>query len=338
MDSACPPRPVHEWRATRGRGPQRPRPVDGQPQWHRLRPRRAAAGDHAANYATEYRSYARALGRVAPSGPLFAPALAEPNRDRDWISALLAGPHPRLAAITVHEYPYSGCEPVGSGAYPESSFATVSNTFATALWAPRALFTLARAGAASADLHVRVLFSANAPFRFHRDGIFARPLLYGLALFKRMLGPDSHLVQVHLRAPVHSQLTAWAVTHGRHSISVLLLNDGTRSLNVRVGLPRANAGTATVQRLLARTAWSREHVTLAGQHLNTQARWTGRRVIEDIPAHDGKYVVSVRHTSGALISFPLAEQPARDPRRRGVARSRRPAHGPTPRSHRRQKR
>jgi hypothetical protein len=107
-----------------------------------------------------------------------------------------------------------------------------------------------------------------------------------------------------------SELTAWAVTHGRRSVSVLLLNDGERSLNVRVHLPRANAAAATVQRLLAPTAWSRRNVTLAGQRINAQGRWTGRLVVEELPARDGAYVISVRRASGALVSFPLAAQRA----------------------------
>jgi len=300
------------------------------------------------DYAVRYRQYARALARVAPHVPVYGPALALPNVDRRWISTLLAGPHPHLAGITVHEYPYSACEPVGSAAYPTvakllspqattqmatavgpavrlahahglplrltefnsvtcGGVAGVSNTFATALWAPDALFTLARAGAASADLHVRA-FSVNSPFRFHRGGVFARPLLYGLVMFTRMLGRDSHLVRVRLHAPAGANLAAWAVTHGSRSASVLLLNRGRRSLNVRIRLPRPSSGTATVQRLLAPSARSTRHVTLAGQHLSRSARWVGRRVVQSVPAQDGSYVIALPHTSGALVSLPLAER------------------------------
>lgn len=307
----------------------------------------------AASYAAEYRAYARTLGRVAPGVPLFGPALAEPSIDRRWISTLLARPHPRLAAITVHEYPYSACVPADSAAYPTvarllSPSATarmaaavapaarlahaaglplrltefnsvtcggvdgVSNTFATALWVPDALFTLARAGASSADLHVRV-FSVNAPFRFHGAGIFARPLLYGLVLFTRMLGPDSAIAPVRVHASVRSHLTVWAVTHGGRSVSVLLLNRGPRSLNVRVRLSRPNGAPATVQRLLAPSAASTRHVTLDGQDLGRSARWVGRRALQSVPAVNGSYVVAVRQTSAALLSFPVA--PRSDPRR-----------------------
>jgi hypothetical protein len=305
------------------------------------------------DYAVRYRAYARALARVVPHVPLYGPALALPNVDRRWISTLLASPHPRLSGITVHEYPYSACEPAGSAAYPTiakllspravaqmgtavapsvrlaraaglplrltefnsvtcGGVAGVSNTFATALWAPDALFTLARAGAASADLHVRA-FSVNSPFRFHRHGVFARPLLYGLILFTRMLGRDSHLVRVRLRAPAGADVSAWAVTHGRRSASVLLLNKGPRSLNVRVRPAHPGAGVATVQRLLAPSARSTSHVTLAGQHLSRAARWVGRRVVESVPAVGGSYLIALRHTSAALVSFPLRPTVRREP-------------------------
>ncbi|MGH8860499.1 MAG: hypothetical protein ACRDVG_04565, partial [Jatrophihabitantaceae bacterium] len=56
--------------------------------------------------------------------------------------------------------------------------AGVSNTFATALWAPDALFTLMRAGVDGVNLHVRA-YAINAPFSLTlRRGLQPRPLLY----------------------------------------------------------------------------------------------------------------------------------------------------------------
>ncbi len=64
----------------------------------------------------------------------------------------------------------------------------MSNTFATALWAPDALFELVRAGVEGVNLHGRV-FAINDPFYFTQGGFQTHPLFYGLIVFRRMLGP-----------------------------------------------------------------------------------------------------------------------------------------------------
>ncbi|HEY5428581.1 MAG TPA: hypothetical protein VIK04_05640 [Solirubrobacteraceae bacterium] len=134
------------------------------------------------SYVIAFAAYARALARVAPGVPLLGPALAEPGLHVNWVSALLASPHPGLSAVTAHRYPFSACSQPGTQTYPTirrvlSEAATagmaqtvrpavrlaaragvpvrltelnsvtcggtsgVSNTFATALWAPPSLST-----------------------------------------------------------------------------------------------------------------------------------------------------------------------------------------------------
>ncbi|HZU40537.1 MAG TPA: hypothetical protein VE992_05775, partial [Solirubrobacteraceae bacterium] len=66
--------------------------------------------------------------------------------------------------------------------------AGVSDSFATALWAPDALFELLRAGVDAVDVHVRA-YTINAAFALTPGGLIARPLLYGLIAFARTLGP-----------------------------------------------------------------------------------------------------------------------------------------------------
>jgi hypothetical protein len=297
----------------------------------------------ASSYAASYRAYATALTLAAPGIRLLGPALADPRRDRGWVATLLHEPHPGLAAVTLHEYPYNACAAPGRAGYPtvakllrpaatqtmasalahdvrlahahglparvtEFNSVTcggvpgVSDTFATALWAPGALFALARAGVASADLHARV-FSVNAPFRFTAHGISARPLLYGLALFARMLGPRSRLVSVRVRTTPGHRLTAWAVRQGSRTLRVLLTNAGTQPVTTRLRLP--GSGVAAVQRLLAPSAWSRSGVTLAGQQLDAQARWIGRRVVQTVHPHGGAYTITVRRQSAAMVTVML---------------------------------
>jgi hypothetical protein len=296
------------------------------------------------SYVGDYNRFARALTRVAAGVPLLAPALANPDRDRNWISTLLAGPHPGLRVISAHRYPYSACSRPGRPQYPTvqkllSEQATagmarsvkpavalarraglpvrmteinsvtcggvpgVSNSFATALWAPDALFELVRAGVQGVNLHVRV-FSINAPFRFDRRGVRAWPLLYGLILFKRMLGPDSRLVAVHLRSPRARRLKAWAVRVGADTLNVLLIDKGGRA--VKVGLDLPATGPAVVQRLLAPSASSRSRVTLAGQRLDDQVGWAGPARLQTVRPAAGRYSVSVRGQSAALLTVHVA--------------------------------
>ncbi|MFZ0040610.1 MAG: hypothetical protein WAK93_04830 [Solirubrobacteraceae bacterium] len=296
------------------------------------------------SYALAYQAYEHALARAAPGVPLLAPALALPHRDRTWIRTLLRSPHPHLGTISVHMYPYDACVARRAGNYPtinrvlsphavtgmgeavgsavtmarrdglpvrvtEFNSVTcggtpgVSNTFATALWAPDALLELVRSGATAADLHVRV-FSINAPFRFTADGIRARPLLYGLITFARMLGPDSRLVAVKLDAPPSADLSAWAVRRAPGTLNVLLIDKGRRSVRVRLRLPSSQ--TATVQRLLAAKASSTSGETLAGQHLNADAHFAGRFDAQRIAPTDGAYTVVVRRYSAALVTVPVA--------------------------------
>jgi hypothetical protein len=295
-------------------------------------------------YAGAYGAYERSLAAVAPKVPLLAPALALPRRDRGWIEALLRSPHPHLGTISVHVYPYTACANPNAGNYPtvarilsehastgmaaavapavalahqaglpvrvtEFNSVTcggrpgVSNAFATALWAPDALFELAGAGVTAADLHVRV-FSVNAPFRFSVRGIQARPLLYGLILFRRMLGPDSRLVPLQTQGASSTDLTAWAVRHAGGALNVLLIDRGKRSVRVNLRLP--SYGAATVGRLQAPTASSTSGVTLDGQHLDSDAQWKGPRITQTVEPTDGRYTVVVRHYSAALVSVRVA--------------------------------
>ena len=87
----------------------------------------------------------------------------------------------------------------------------MSDTFATALWAPDALFELMRAGVSAVDLHARQ-FAVNDPFAFDRSGLQAHPLLYGLILFARTLGPRAQLLPMrHLAGAHSSSLKEWTV-------------------------------------------------------------------------------------------------------------------------------
>lgn len=187
----------------------------------------------------------------------------------------------------------------------------VSNTFATALWAPDALFTLLRAGVDGANLHVRA-DAINAPFVINPGGLYARPLMYGLMLFNRTLGPQARLVRLHLSAPRKADLSAWAVRVSGDRLHVLLIDKSNRSLRIDLRLPAS--APASVERLLAPSPYSESGVTLDGQHLNAAAEWIGTPRTETItPGPRGGYELTLARHSAALVGVSL-QAPARPQR------------------------
>lgn len=294
-----------------------------------------------AHYVSSFSTYAAALRTVAPGVPLAGPALAMPNVGVDWIRRLIADDRSTLGLVTVHRYPYTACQHRRTaGSYATvtkvlSRQATVamadsvrtavrlahrsglplrltelnsvtcggvpgvSNTFATALWAPDALFNLLHVGVDAVNLHVRA-DTINSPFRIDNAGLVARPLLYGLALFVRTLGTQPRTVALHLHAPDTPNLSAWAVRSSNRTLHVLLIDKGVRSVRVALHLP--TRGPATVQRLLAHSAYAQSGETLAGQRLGTDARWHGRLVLQTLAPRRDRYVVTVARRSAALIT------------------------------------
>jgi hypothetical protein len=97
--------------------------------------------------------------------------------------------------------------------------AGVSDTFATALWAPDALFALLHAGVDGVNLHVRA-DTINAPFALNAGGLNARPLLYGLIFFARALGPRARLVMPVTQARRSLNLEAYGVRTGANTLNV----------------------------------------------------------------------------------------------------------------------
>jgi hypothetical protein len=313
-------------------------------------------------YVQDFAAYARVLGENAPDIPLIGPAAAHPRVGINYITTLVRDEASELGAVTGHLYPYSACVKPRSPSYPTvarllsrqaaSDFDTdiasavavahaaglkfrltefnsvtcggkrgVSDTFATALWVPDALFTALRTGADGANLHVRD--AINAAFTITRGGLVARPLLYGLLLFNRTLGPGAQLVRVRLAEPRSLNLSAWAVRLRGGILHVLLIDKSNRTVRVALHLPASNP--ASLQRLLAPSAYSRSGVTLDGQHLNYEAQWTGTRRTETVmPAPGGVYEVTLVRRSAALLGVRIGPRARSSEHHRAVAVAKHP--------------
>jgi hypothetical protein len=175
----------------------------------------------------------------------------------------------------------------------------VSNTFATALWGPDALFELLRTGVDGVNLHVRT-DTVNAPYRIDSRGFYARPAMYGLIMFVRALGPGARLTPIVMHRPI-AHVKVWAVRTAGGQLHVLAIDKSARPVRLALAL-RGASGPASVQRLLAPSVRDQHGVTLAGQRLNARGQWVGQRVVETLRRHRGVYRLALPRFSAALIS------------------------------------
>jgi hypothetical protein len=181
----------------------------------------------------------------------------------------------------------------------------VSNSYATALWAPDAVFEYIRAGVRGVNLHARVR-AINDPFTFDARGLVVHPLLYGMVLFARTLGPNARLIATRLHATA-PHLKAWTVVVGKRTLHVLLLNKGPTVASVAMALP-AN-GRATVERLLGASPAATSGESLGGRQLTREGGWSGRALSEVVRPHGHEYTVALPPYSAALIRVNATSAP-----------------------------
>jgi Glycosyl hydrolase family 79 C-terminal beta domain len=188
--------------------------------------------------------------------------------------------------------------------------AGLSNTFATALWAPDALFELLGTGLNAVNLHFRAR-TINTPFDITSAGLTAHPLLYGLIMFVRTIEPGGRLVGVRTESRGPAVVKAWAVHTKGNQLHLLLINKSAYPAEVELRLP--SSGPITVERLLAPAVTSTSGVTLNGQQLGREAHWFGTKTTENVDRGAGGYEVAVPKYSAALAIAELKHGP-------GVAR------------------
>ena len=303
----------------------------------------APAAITASDYARQFAAYSAEVRKAAPGVPLLGPTIGNSLYSEKWIRTLLADPHPGLGTVTGHWYPYSGCARPGRPSYPSiaklmdenvaanmargmapvlrlvhrmglkfrltelnsvtcGGLRGVSNTFATALWTPDALFRLLGAGVDGINIHVRE-DAVNQAFALRQFGLQAQPLLYGMLLFDRTLGPDAQLVHVHLALHHVRHFDVYAVRVAHDVLHVLAIDKGGTAVRLDLALPAT--GEASVQRLLAPSVSARYGLTLDSQWLGRDARWHGRVSYERIKPGEYGYQLTVPRYSAALLTMPL---------------------------------
>jgi hypothetical protein len=183
----------------------------------------------------------------------------------------------------------------------------VSDTFASALWAMDALFTIASDGVDGVNIHTYEN-AANGLFDFNRShGQWTgavHPLYYGLLLFAQAAPPGSRLLRID--SGNQDGVRVWATLAPDHRIRVLMINDNlARSARAVVRAPVAS-GPAAIDRLRARSAYAKDGITLGGESFGSG---TGTGVLpapqlQSVMPGSGGYAVTLPAASAALLTLP----------------------------------
>jgi hypothetical protein len=183
--------------------------------------------------------------------------------------------------------------------------ADVSDTMASALWAPDALFSLARAGVDGVNLHTYPS-SDNGLFDFTRTGghwrAIVHPLYYGALMFARAAPPGSRLLRIATGS--QEQIRAWATIGSDRQIRVLLINDSLTADSRAVVHAPAGYGQqpAALQRLSAPSAAATSDVTLGGRQFGTTSTGVlAPAIAQTVTATSGTYTIALPPSSAALL-------------------------------------
>jgi hypothetical protein len=196
---------------------------------------------------------------------------------------------PYVAIARAHHLPMRIDElnTVACGAVP-----SVSQTFASALWALDTLFEFARVGVAGVNMHT-FAGAGYELFRFTHTSAGWRasvsPEYNGLLMFARATPAGSRLLTVG--PATGPKLKLWATEAPDGIIRVVLINKGLTGLRI-VGVRLPDRGAAAVLRLRAPGIGSvRDSLLSDGS----------------VSATDGRYIVSVPAASAAMLTVPAAK-------------------------------
>jgi hypothetical protein len=185
----------------------------------------------------------------------------------------------------------------------------VSDTFASALWATDALFSLASAGVGGVNIHT-LPDAWYEPFTVSHAGgrwrAHVEPEYYGLRLFADAAPAGSHLLGV--RGVGHSvSLSTWATRAADGSERLVLIDkDPGRARTVRIAVPAGmDADDVTVERLTAPSVAARAGVQLGGRTygaVTTTGNLAAPRTTRAPPGGGRTVVVRVPGASAALVT------------------------------------
>jgi hypothetical protein len=213
----------------------------------------------------------------------------------DSFAPYVAIAHARGLALRIDELNSVSC-----GADP-----SVSQTFASALWALNTLFEMARVGVHGVNMHTfpGAGYQLFDPRRVNgRWESTVAPEYYGLMLFARAAPAGSRLLAVE--GAVSGDVRTWATRAADGAIRIVMVNSGGQARALSLAVTGEPVGTARLERLTAPSVRSRGGVELDGQSFGART-FTGllagrARSATVAPAH-GRYAVALPGDSAALL-------------------------------------
>ena len=296
------------------------------------------AGWDPSTYSRQFATVARQLPRV----PLAGPATGSHN----WIPSLgsFLAANRSVKIATLHRYPLVRCTPtthvtaaqllarsssdgLAASVAPYVAVARrygdalrigemnavscggepgLSNTFATALWAPDALFAMARAGVAGVNIHttpgyVNQLFSFSQSPAGAWSGRVA-PLYYGLLLFAQAAPAGARILDV--AGDRDPALRVWATRASDGSERVLLIDTGSASQTVKLAVAGLSSA-GSLERLTAPGLSATSAITLGGQSFGpatATGKLAGTRTLSTVTPARGVYQLALAGDSAELLT------------------------------------
>jgi len=182
---------------------------------------------------------------------------------------------------------------------------SVSQTFASALWALNTLFAMVRVGVHGVNIHTfpGAGYQLFTPRRI--DGRWESTVsaeYYGLMLFARAAPAGSRLLAV--RGAESGGVQTWATRAEDGTVRITMVNAGARARALSLTIAGEGFARAELERLTAPNVRAHGGVELDGQSFGTSTftgRLAGRTGSASVAASHGRYAVAVPGDSAALL-------------------------------------
>ncbi len=294
------------------------------------------------DYFQQWNAFANVVQPLLPPRLLAGPAFCASWRK--YTPEFIKQQHGRLAVVTMHEYPlgapirnrHSPRYPSVTNLLKNSSSAIfaklirpsvllgkrynipvrfaeinsayaggkagVSNVFAASLWSLDTMFEIASSGSAGVNFHTGPRYGAF--WSFQRDGIHVLPLYYGMLMFAQAAPAGSQLIPITFHTK--DNIKIW-MTLNRHRMAhiVLINKDLHQNLMVHLKLPNSKGGQ--LERLLAPSISSQNHIDIGGLTFDGSENGIphGHQHITTVRYQGGEFTVALSHGSAALLTVQL---------------------------------